>query len=567
MPSGNEVTVTVSGGTTTAVTVPNSTGTTPPTITNGGTANITVTSVGDRGPKGDTGPANTLAIGTVTSGTLAAATITGTAPNQTLNLTLPPADLTGLATVATTGSYNDLTNKPSIPSAYSLPDATTTTKGGVIVGSGLSVSTGTVSANVTSVAGRTGAVTIASTDVSGLGSLATQSSVAYSSLAGVPSTFTPSAHVHSAADITSGTLSDSRLSANVPLLVSGLLPSTVLPSYVDDVLEYAATSNFPATGETGKIYVATSTNKIYRWSGSVYVEISPSPGSTDSVSEGSVNLYFTTARAAAAAPVQSVAGRTGAVTISASDVSGLASVATSGSYADLTNTPTIPSAYTLPTASASTLGGVRIGSGISIDGSGVISASGSGYTLPAATTSTLGGVIVGSGLSVLSGTISANVTSVAGRTGAVTIASGDVSGLAAIATSGSASDIGTGTLPAARLPATAVTAGSYGSASSVATFTVDAAGRLTAAGTASIAISAAAVSGLATSATTDATNATNISSGTLSASRLPTSGVTAGTYTSVTVDATGRVTAGSNPSGGGGSGSGGVKLGLVLALT
>ncbi|NBW14551.1 MAG: hypothetical protein EBR82_41785 [Caulobacteraceae bacterium] len=526
-----------------------------------------MTSVGDRGPKGDTGPANTLAIGTVTSGTLAAATITGTAPNQTLNLTLPPADLTGLATVATTGSYNDLTNKPSIPSAYSLPDATTTTKGGVIVGSGLSVSTGTVSANVTSVAGRTGAVTIASTDVSGLGSLATQSSVAYSSLAGVPSTFTPSAHVHSAADITSGTLSDSRLSANVPLLVSGLLPSTVLPSYVDDVLEYAATSNFPATGETGKIYVATSTNKIYRWSGSVYVEISPSPGSTDSVSEGSVNLYFTTARAAAAAPVQSVAGRTGAVTISARDVSGLASVATSGSYADLTNTPTIPSAYTLPTASASTLGGVRIGSGISIDGSGVISASGSGYTLPAATTSTLGGVIVGSGLSVLSGTISANVTSVAGRTGAVTIASGDVSGLAAIATSGSASDIGTGTLPAARLPATAVTAGSYGSASSVATFTVDAAGRLTAAGTASIAISAAAVSGLATSATTDATNATNISSGTLSASRLPTSGVTAGTYTSVTVDATGRVTAGSNPSGGGGSGSGGVKLGLVLALT
>lgn len=48
--------------------------------------------VGDRGPKGDTGPANTLTIGTVTGGTTAAATITGTAPNQTLNLTLPKGD-------------------------------------------------------------------------------------------------------------------------------------------------------------------------------------------------------------------------------------------------------------------------------------------------------------------------------------------------------------------------------------------------------------------------------------------------------------------------------------------
>ena len=51
------------------------------------------------------------------------------------------------------------------------------------------------------------------------------------------------------------------------------------------------------------------------------------------------------------------------------------------------------------------------------------------YTLPAATTSTLGGVIVGTGLSVSSGTVSANVTSVAGRTGAVRIAADDVSGV------------------------------------------------------------------------------------------------------------------------------------------
>jgi hypothetical protein len=78
---------------------------------------------------------------------------------------------------------------------------------------------------------------------------------------------------------------------------SGLVPSTQLPSYVDDVLEYTNLAGFPGTGETGKIYVALDTGKIYRWSGSAYVEISPSPGSTDSVTEGSTNLYYTNTRA------------------------------------------------------------------------------------------------------------------------------------------------------------------------------------------------------------------------------------------------------------------------------
>ena len=57
---------------------------------------------------------------------------------------------------------------------------------------------------------------------------------------------------------------------------NGKVPSSQLPSYVDDVLEYASTSAFPATGETGKIYVALDTNKTYRWGGSDYVEISES---------------------------------------------------------------------------------------------------------------------------------------------------------------------------------------------------------------------------------------------------------------------------------------------------
>lgn len=108
--------------------------------------------------------------------------------------------------------------------------------------------------------------------------------------------------------------------SNVATLVDGRVPASQLPSYVDDVLEFSNLAALPSTGEAGKIYVTLATNKIYRWGASQYVEITSSPGSTDSVTEGSTNLYYTNTRAAAAAPVQSVAGRTGAVTLAKADV-------------------------------------------------------------------------------------------------------------------------------------------------------------------------------------------------------------------------------------------------------
>ena len=61
-----------------------------------------------------------------------------------------------------------------------------------------------------------------------------------------------------------------------PLGSDSKIPLAYLPSYVDDVLEYASYSNFPTTGEAGKIYVAKDTNKTYRWSGTQYTEISAS---------------------------------------------------------------------------------------------------------------------------------------------------------------------------------------------------------------------------------------------------------------------------------------------------
>lgn len=91
-------------------------------------------------------------------------------------------------------------------------------------------------------------------------------------------------------------------------LVGGKVPAAQLPSYVDDVLEFANLAAFPNPGEAGKIYVAIDTNKTYRWSGSVYV-------------------------------------------------------------------PT--NEYTLPIASAATLGGIKIGAGLTVDPvTGAVSVSG-----------------------------------------------------------------------------------------------------------------------------------------------------------------------------------------------
>ena len=66
---------------------------------------------------------------------------------------------------------------------------------------------------------------------------------------------------------------------------SGKVPSSQLPSYVDDVIEgYLSGGKFykesehttEIAGESGKIYVNLSDGKTYRWSGRAYVEISAS---------------------------------------------------------------------------------------------------------------------------------------------------------------------------------------------------------------------------------------------------------------------------------------------------
>jgi hypothetical protein len=81
-----------------------------------------------------------------------------------------------------------------------------------------------------------------------------------------------------------------------------------------------------------------------------------------------------------------------------------------------------------------------------------------------------------------------------------------------------------------------VSAATYGSASQVPVFAVNAQGQVTSVTNTAIAIASGAVSGLAASATTDTTNATNITSGTLPTGRL------SGSYTGIT--AVGTLTGG-----------------------
>jgi len=112
-----------------------------------------------------------------------------------------------------------------------------------------------------------------------------------------------------------------------------------------------------------------------------------------------------------------------------------------------------------------------------------------------------------------------------------------------------------GTIADTNLNNSGVTATGYGTASSIPKFVVDAKGRITSATNVAIQIATSQITGyptFAASATTDTTNATNITSGTLPDARLSSTAVSAGSYGGnnkvgrFTVDAKGRITAASD---------------------
>lgn len=186
-----------------------------------------------------------------------------------------------LATVATSGSYNDLSNKPTIPAAQVQTDWNAITGMGVLLNKPnlAAVATSgsyndlsnkpTIPTKVSDLTNDAGYTTNTGTVTQvKLGSTAYNPSSGIVSLPAYPTTL-PASDVYAwakAASKPNYSFSE----------ISGTVSSSQLPSYVDDVLEYSTKNNFPSTGESGKIYVALNTNLTYRWSGTAYVEISPS---------------------------------------------------------------------------------------------------------------------------------------------------------------------------------------------------------------------------------------------------------------------------------------------------
>ena len=231
-------------------------------------------------------------------------------------------------------------------------------------------------------------------------------------------------HTHTASDILDiGTLVDGQIDAQkavasglATLGTDGKVPQAQLPSYVDDVLEFASLAKFPATGESGKIYIAIDTGSAYRWTGSSYFKIN------NSVSTADEALKLTNSRTIAA---------TGDATWSV-PFNGTANVSAT---LTLSNTGVASGTYKSVTVDAK--GRVIAGTNpTTLSGYGITDATpsshiGTGGTSHAAVTTTTNGFMSSTDKSKLDGIAAGaqvnSVTSVQGRTGAVILSKADVS--------------------------------------------------------------------------------------------------------------------------------------------
>lgn len=285
-----------------------------------------------------------------------------------------------LSTVATSGSYEDLTNKPTIPDAYELPIASATTLGGVKVGSGLDITNGVLSA--------TGGGVADAVDWSKVQNKPNFADVAtsgnYNDLSNKPT-------IPSVEGLASEAYVNEKVAAivipEVPTKVSELENDKGYLTEHQSLAEYAKTADLAQIAKTGSYNDLADKPTIPSTTGlastkyvddkvggivipEVPTKISAFENDSRYVTEKQLTGYldFNQVEVNEEANVYSITGKEIAATYDAENNE------ITTTYAKKTE---IPTPYTLPTASTSTLGGVKVdGSTITI-ADGVISAKGS----------------------------------------------------------------------------------------------------------------------------------------------------------------------------------------------
>jgi len=497
---------------------------------------------------GPQGTAATVTVGSVTTGaagTSASVVNAGSSSAAVLNFTIPAGATGAQGQAGATGA----TGAAGAAATVSVGSVSTGAAGSSASVTNVGTSNAAV-LNFSIPAGATGAT-------GPQGATGPAGTTTWAGITDKPSTFTPSAHTHGSltndgkigtatgkivVTTTGGALTAaSYVSGEQVLVYSGQTSATLSGSLADflvpigaqgmglvDIVDYLGAAQATALDAKAPIASPTFTGTV-----SGVTKAMVGLGSVDNTADASKPV--STAQAAADAAVQAYAiqraNHTG--TQAASTITGLASVATSGSASDL-STGTLPAARIPATAvTAGSYGSLNQTVSITVGADGRLTSVSSGSItvgasavafgtfdvarIPTGTTSStvsLGNHVHGNisntgAIGSTSGQIVVTTTSGV-LTTAATISNTQVSGLGSLATqsgtfSGTSSGTNTGDQTisltgdvtgsgtgafAATLASSGVTAGSYGSASSVATFTVDAKGRLTVAGTSAIAIAA-----------------------------------------------------------------------------